>query len=219
MDTSLNSTLPTTNPYSLSDTVSNIPSTDIVDWVKIELRTGASASEATTVVATRAAFLKSNGSIVDTDGTSDVKFTGVSDGDYYVVIMHRNHLAVMSAGTVSLSGSSSTLYDFTSGSSQFYGGSTGAKELETGVWGMIAGDGNGNGQVQNNDSENIWKPDNGTSGYKNSDFNMNGEVQNNDNENYWKPNNGRGTQVPNEILTPRMRTNNFTSSKKMLLLK
>ena len=26
---------------------------------------------------------------------------------------------------------------------------------------MIAGDGNGNGQVQNDDSENIWKSDNG----------------------------------------------------------
>ena len=61
---------------------------------------------------------------------------------------------------------------------------------------MIAGDGNCNGQVQNNDSEDIWKPENGTSGYKYSDFNMNGQVQNDDNENYWKPNNGRGTQVP-----------------------
>ena len=120
----------------------------------------------------------------------------MTEGDYYIVIKHRNHLSVMSDETVHLTNIITTLYDFTTSSDQFYGGGVGAKDLGSGVWGMIAGDGNGNGQVQNNDSEDIWKPDNGTSGYKNSDFNMNGQVQNNDNEDYWKPNNGRGSQVP-----------------------
>lgn len=192
MSTYLNNILPTSDPYSLNESVHSIPSADIVDWVKVQLRT-----TTTSVAATRAAFIKKDGSIVDLDGSSNIRFSGVSNGNFYIVIEHRIHLAVMSAGTIALSSSSSTLYDFTTASSKFYGGSSGAKEVETGVWGMIAGDGNGNGQVQNNDSENIWKPDNGTSGYKNSDFNMNGQVQNNDNENYWKPNNGRGTQVPN----------------------
>ncbi len=89
-----------------------------------------------------------------------------------------------------------TTYDFTTGSSQYYGGTAGAKELQSGVWGMIAGDGNGNGQVQNNDAEDVWAPANGTAGYLDADFNMNGQVQNNDKEDYWKPNNGKGTQVP-----------------------
>ena len=166
--------------------------TAIVDWVLVELRSGETPSTAITV-SKRAAFIVSDGNIVDLDGISPVKFNGAA-GDYYIVIKHRNHLAIMSAGIVSLP--NGTTYDFTIGSGQFYGGSSGAKELETGVWGMIAGDGNCNGQVQNNDSEDIWKPENGTSGYKYSDFNMNGQVQNDDNENYWKPNNGRGTQVP-----------------------
>jgi hypothetical protein len=164
--------------------------TDIVDWVLIEIK-----NSSLVTVGKRAAFLKSDGSIVDLDGTSPVEFKGRPAGDYYIVIRHRNHLAVMSLGTVSLSGSS-PLYDFTTGSGQYYGGVSAANEIETGVWGMIAGDGNGNGQVQNNDSEDIWKPDNGLSGYRNSDFNMNGQVQNNDNEDYWKPNNGKGSQVP-----------------------
>ena len=195
MGTGLNGILPTNDPYSVGENVVSIPSATIVDWVKVQLR-----GTTTTVTATRAAFIKNDGSIVDLDGTSPVKFNGVSDGNYYVVVIHRNHLAVMSAGTLALSGGSSTLYNFTTASTQFYGGATGAKDLGSGVWGMIAGDGNGNGQVQNNDSENIWKPDNGTSGYKNSDFNMNGQVQNNDDENYWKPNNGKGTSVP--AITP-----------------
>ena len=67
---------------------------DIVDWVLVELRTGTAAG---TKVATRAAFLKSDGTIVDTDGTSPVQFTGLSAGNYYIVIRHRNHLAIMSA--------------------------------------------------------------------------------------------------------------------------
>jgi len=51
--------------------------------------------------------------------------------------------------------------------------------------------------VQNNDSEEYWKLQNGLSGYKEADFNLNGQVQNNDNETFWVPNNGKGTQVPN----------------------
>jgi len=190
MNTSL--TVPTTDPYGEGVTVGGIPS-GVVDWVKLELR---KESTPGVVAATRAAFLKSDGSIVDLDGTSPVKMYGVTNGNYFIAVKQRNHVAVMSHDAQALSSSTSTLYDFTTGSNKFYGEDVGAKDLGSGVWGMMAGDGNGNGQVQNDDSENIWKPDNGTSGYKNSDFNMNGQVQNDDNENYWKPNNGKGTQVP-----------------------
>ncbi len=186
-------TIPTSDPYSLGESVISIPD-DVVDWVLVELRKGLTATSAT-FVSSRAAFIKNDGSIVDLNGTSPVEFNGVSAGNYYIIVKHRNHLGVMSASVVSLS-SSSTLYDFTTASNKFYGESAGAKDLGSGVWGMIAGDGNGNGQVQNDDSENIWKSANGTSGYKNSDYNMNGQVQNDDNENYWKINNGKGSQVP-----------------------
>jgi len=197
MTTSLNSQgfLPHKQPYNIlpwnypgTERVLNIPR-DVVDWLLLELR-----NSTTEVAATRSTFLNNDGNIVDLDGISPVKFYGVSGGNYYIVIKHRNHLPIMSATPVPLSNDNT--YDFTINSDQFYGGVNATNEIETGVWGMIAGDGNGNGEVQNDDSENIWKPDNGTSGYKNSDFNMNRQVQNDDNENYWKPNNGRGTQVP-----------------------
>ena len=166
--------------------------TTLVDWVLVELRTGTSSS---TIVAQRAGFLKSDGTIVGLDGVSPLRF-GLPAGDYYIVIRHRNHLAIMSNNAVTMNDDHTIkFYDFTTSQSQAYGTNAMA-DLGDGNFGMIAGDGNGNGQVQNNDSENIWKPDNGTSGYKNSDFNLNGQVQNNDNENFWKPNNGKGTQVP-----------------------
>jgi hypothetical protein len=199
MSSSLNSVLPLAQPYNVTPwNYSGLESvaagffsshTDIVDWVLAELRKASDKN----VVATRAAFIKSDGSIVDLDGTSPVEFNEDA-GNFYIAIEHRNHLAVMSANPITLP--NSTPYDFTTDSDKFYGEDTGAKDLGAGVWGMIAGDGNGNGQVQNDDSEEIWKPDNGTSGYKRSDYNMNGQVQNDDNENFWKPNNGRGSQVP-----------------------
>jgi hypothetical protein len=178
-------------------TVSAIPS-NVVDWVLIELR----SSTTSPAIGYRSAFLRYDGVVVGDDGI-DVVPVDVPAGDYFIVIRHRNHLAVMSKDDFPVALSSypdvATLYDFTTGSDQFHGGSAGAIQIDTSPirWGMISGDGNSNGQVQNDDSENIWKPENGTPGYKNSDFNLNGQVQNDDNENYWKPNNGRGSQVPN----------------------
>lgn len=179
--------------YAITENVTSIPS-GVVDWVLVELRSGISPD---TRAARRAALLKSEGSIVDLDGTSALTLSILTEGNYYIVVYHRNHCAVMSSSARSFSASTTTSYDFINGDgSQFYpGDGSGATELGTNIWGMITGDANSNGQVQNNDSENYWKPENGTSGYKNTDFNMNGEVQNNDNEEYWKPNNGRGSQV------------------------
>jgi hypothetical protein len=126
--------------YTGSESVTSVPS-DVVDRVLVELRTGTSSG---TKVATRAAFLKSNGTIVDLDGSSRVTFTGKVAGNYFIVVRHRNHLAVMSANPVSLSASSS-LYDFTTGLAEFYGGD--AADLGGGVYGMYAGDANTDGVI------------------------------------------------------------------------
>ena len=204
MNTYLNSAgyLPTLQPFNSSPlTYSGVEKvrssffsthTNIVDWVFVELRTGTSAS---TIVAQRAGLLKSNGTIVGLDGVSPLRF-GLPAGDYYIVIRHRNHIAIMSSTAVTMS-SNPTInsYDFTTAQTFAYGTNAMA-DLGDGNFGMIAGDGNGNGQIQNNDSEDFWKPKNGILGYENADYNMNGQVQNNDNEDFWKPNNGRGSQVP-----------------------
>ena len=92
--------------------------------------------------------------------------------------------------------SSVASWDFTTGSGQYYGGATGAQELETDVWGMIAGDADGDGQVQNTDKNVEWRSQVGQSGYKEADFNLNGQVQNDDKNLVWRYNVGRGSQVP-----------------------
>ena len=204
MNATLNSLgdLPTSDPYSQGESVPagffSAHST-IVDWVLVGLRTGTAAA---TTIKTRAAFIKMNGDIVDLDGTSRVCFMGVSPGDYYIVIRHRNHLAVMSASAVSLSNTGTT-YDFTTGDgSQFYpGNGSGAKLLESSpsnVWGMIAGDGNSDNIIDARDKNNFWRTENGTSwSYsKYSDFNLDGNLDATDKNNFWRPNNGTSSQVP-----------------------
>lgn len=71
---------------------------DIVDWVLIELR---DANAPATIVATRAAFVTQDGSLVETDGSSHaIAFQNIANNYYHVVIKHRNHLAIRTADPV-----------------------------------------------------------------------------------------------------------------------
>lgn len=163
----------TTYNYSAS-TVASIPDSDIVDWILVELRTGTADS---TKAATRAGFLKSDGTIVDIDGSSRLSFSGVTPGNYYVVVRHRNHLGIMSSSAISLN-SNSALYDFTTAQSQAYtSGTDPMAALSGNSFGMIAGDADNNGTIDyENDLLIQWVPNFGLYGYYPADFNLNGTV-------------------------------------------
>ena len=170
----------------------------IVDWVLIQLRTGADAAHATTVVGQRAAFLKSDGTVVDLDGTSPVSFSGTEYGtsngvqyasNYYIVIKHRNHLAVMSNTPASLTGGNTLSYDFTGGGAY---GTNAMASLGGGKYGMWAGDVNGNGTITYSDVDNDrlailtklgYIQTTTVSGYFAEDTNMDGTVQYSDVDN------------------------------------
>ena len=90
----------------------------IVDWVLIELRNALSPS---TVVTRKAALVQRDGDVVESsDGVSPVVFVGTTAGSYYVVVRHRNHLGVMTASPVTLSGSSAVSVNFTSAATNNY---------------------------------------------------------------------------------------------------
>lgn len=177
--------------YNGEETVNSIPE-DAVDWVLLELRSGTSSS---TTKAKRAAFIKTDGSIVDLNGVSKVRIKGVEAGDYYLVIRHRNHLAIMSASKITLS-SNPSLYDFTTASNKAYGNG-GQTSLGNGKYGMYAGDGNGNGTVNSADANNTWKQQNGNIGYHAGDYDVNGGVNIVDKNDKWKINQGKSSKVPN----------------------
>jgi hypothetical protein len=161
--------------------VRSIPNANVVDWVLVELRSGTAAS---TKVETQAAFLLNDGTVVDVDGLRDLEFNVATAGNYYIVIRHRNHLAVMSAAAVTLPNASA--YDFTLGQGQAYDGTTPMKDL-TGAFGMWAGDANGDGIVKFSGPSNDQSVLIGVlgtanlgmskSGYYGSDLNLDGQVK------------------------------------------
>jgi hypothetical protein len=212
MNTVLNSSslLPTTQPYSSYSSHSysgteSVSSTTwfalyptIVDWVLVELRTGTPTSPPMTSVETRAGFILSTGHIVATDGTSPLTFwTATPGNNYYITVYHRNHLGIMSASSVSMPCSSSaTSYDFTTAQSQAYNnGNNPMIQISTGVYGMIAGDANGNGFVGSSDVI-LWRFYQGYFDYLGADANMSGFVNSTDLNIYIRPNQGLATQVP-----------------------
>ncbi len=189
MTTQINSLIPNTSPYSEDPrTVSQIPST-IVDWVLVSLRTAANGAN----IVSKSAFLRNDGKIVDDDGTTEEIIMNADEENYFIVIKHRNHLAVMSATAIALNGTTSTLCDFTTSESQFYG-SGGSVQLENGIWGMWSGDADGSGVVDAADRNSTWNNRN-KSGYETSDVNLSGVVDAGDRNNTWN-NRNKSSAVP-----------------------
>jgi hypothetical protein len=190
------SPFPLTQPYSASpwnysgtENVGSVPA-NVVDWVYIELRSADIPDNATaaTIFGKRAAFLKSDGSIVDIDGTSPVKFTyGTPSGpNVYVVIKHRNHLAIMSSSGVLKNGSGVYIYDFTDAGTKTYGYPDGIK-MKGGKWSMVGGNGYPNDLLDTDDLSYSW---NSQFGYYDGYFNMSGLVDTDDLSYIWNINFG-----------------------------
>ncbi len=181
--------------YSGSESVSSVPA-NVVDWVLVELRDAANAVSASpgTLVSCQAAFLMKNGNIKYLDACANLDFNVTLSQEMFIVIRHRNHLDIMSA-TALTETDGVYQYDFSSGVNQVFGGNLAHSELTTGVWGMMSGDGNGDGEVDNVDKDDIWVPEQSSIGYLSGDYDMNGAV-NNDDLNLWDTNSGKGSGVP-----------------------
>jgi serine protease AprX len=204
MNTDLNPFLPLSHPYGDPpfnhtglESVPFIPGNDVVDWVLIELRDAPVADLASeeTILARRAAFLLSDGRVVDLDGTSSLQFSVSVVKKMYVVVRHRNHLDILSYYPLIVQNDSST-YDFSTGSVKTFGNIAGSKEITSGNWGMIAGDGNADGIVDVFDKIEEWEIQAGSQGYYFSDYDLNTQISNQDKDDIWLPNVGHSSQLP-----------------------
>ena len=180
--------------YAGTENVASFPS-DVVDWVLVELRdaTDAASAGSGTVLMRQAALLLDDGSITGLDGISDLQFNTSATQQLFAVIYHRNHLAVISANPLTESGGVYT-YDFSDDMGKAYGGPLAQKQIN-GIWCMIVGDADANGQINNVDKNDYWLLQNGNVGYNESDFDMSAIVQAPDKDK-WETNTGKGTQVP-----------------------
>ncbi len=133
--------LPLINPYNiapwdfaLATSMTNIPP-DAVDWVLVEAR---EASDFTQVRSSAVCLLKTDGTLMHTDGSAGVVLPDLDpDSDYYLVIRHRNHMDIITANPVSVN--NTILHDLTKANNVMMGTST-LKEISAGQYAMLAGD-------------------------------------------------------------------------------
>ncbi len=117
------------------------------------------------------ALVDSNKAFLSPNGTDTVSFTHVTNGSYYIVVRHRNHLETWSATTQLFTTSSFVNYDFTTGSNKAYGNNM--KQVGS-VWVLYAGDINQDGAIDINGADadyTIYKSQFGMAGYIPSDLN------------------------------------------------
>jgi len=181
--------------YPGPENITAIPNPDIVDWILVELRDTIAAEFATpeSVVARQAAFLLKDGSIASIDGVSNLRFDISIKDSLFVVIYHRNHLSIMSANPL-IQSEGIYIYDFSIGDDQVFNGAAGHKDLG-GIWGMFAGDGNKDGEI-NQDDKTIWTTEAGQNGYFFTDYNLDGQNDNPDKNDFLISNLGKESQIP-----------------------
>jgi hypothetical protein len=158
------------------------PSEDIIDWILMELRDAPDIASATseTIIARKALFLRNDGAIRGISGEiNDLPVFPVQVNDsLFVVIRHRNHLAVISAKPLQKQ-DSVYVFDFTTGFDKVYGGDAGYKQLSSTVWGMVSGDINADGRIDTTEVLS-WRTYAGAMGYLNADVNLDAQVENRD---------------------------------------
>ena len=182
--------------YSGNENVNTVPP-NVVDWILIELRDAPDIMSAglSSRLALQAAFLMNDGSVKALDGMSNLQFNASVNHHLFAVIYHRNHLPVISNYPLTES-EGIYLYDFSNGEDKAYGGMLAQKQIDNGIWGMISGDSDASGTIDDSDKSSIWDLEAGVSGYLHSDLNLDVQSNNHDKNEFWLPNLGAGSQIP-----------------------
>ncbi|MCB2219845.1 MAG: hypothetical protein KQI35_05560 [Bacteroidetes bacterium] len=203
MNTTLNTAgiIPLSQPFSGppwdypgTETVANIPP-DVVDWILLEYRDAADINSATfeATIGKQAAFIRNDGQIVNLNGSAPPLFNLTLNDNLFVVIWHRNHLPVLSANPL-IETAGVYSYDFTISAEQAYEGNQ--NDLGSGAFGMISGDLNADGIIDEFDLSTQWNIEAGAFGYFSGDVNLDAQVDNQDKDEFWINNIGKTEQFP-----------------------
>ncbi len=159
----------------------------IVDWVYIEVRSGANAHQ---IIATKRALIQRDGDVVDTNGSTSIFLPGLATGQYFISLKHRNHLGIMTANAITLN-LVPELINFTQPSYPVWVNAMITANPPRKISGsaalMITGDANFNKNVRYNGLNNdkaavlavvgVATPNNVVNGYRPEDVNMDGQVK------------------------------------------
>lgn len=125
---------------------------------------------------------------------ASISFSNANTGNYYMLVYHRNHLAVATRFRAAVTRGSSVNYDFTTDSAKAFGFNMVKVSTSPVRWGMIPGDANRDGFVDGLD-QTIWIGQNGFDGYLSADFNGDSFVDGLD-QTIWILYNGNGSFLP-----------------------
>ena len=170
MRTGLNGKIPLTSPYQDAITSPCIPDS-AVDWIYVELRLTSTG----TTVCGKSMFLMKSGEICD-PLYDHPGFDNIGCGLYFIVIRHRNHLAILSDKKCQFK-DEGTAEEIDLSLSENIFGDDAIKELGKGTCVICCGDVDGNCQVNTNDYVNWYNSFlQGETGYRAADVNFDGEV-------------------------------------------
>lgn len=117
--------------------------------------------------------------LVSDSGKAELTFNGLANGNYYIVITHRNSLETWSVNALSMTEGSVMTYDFTTASSKAYGDNL--FQSEPGVYSDYSGEVIKDGSINLNDIIAVSNAATGfATGYVNTDVNGDGLVNLND---------------------------------------
>lgn len=167
--------------------------TEVVDWVLVEFIDAENAESATTTGSflEKALLVKKDGNLINQHMETPKLIGGHTlEHDLFIIIRHRNHIDVLSNNPLSYDEDSGIYsYDFSNDIKKAYGGTMGYKMIGTDLYGMVAGDGNGENSIGVKDF-NIWRQNAGLENtYNPTDYLLNGSVNVSD-FNIWRPNAG-----------------------------
>jgi hypothetical protein len=118
------------------------------------------------------ALKDSTNAILDSTGNTLISFANANNGNYYIIVKHRNHLETWSAAPQVFATNSTTIFNFTDNITKAYGSNM--KQVGS-VFVLYGGDANQDGYVNGTDYP-IFKSQFGLSGYLSADFNGDGFV-------------------------------------------
>jgi hypothetical protein len=118
------------------------------------------------------ALKDSTNAILDSTGNTLISFANANNGNYYIIVKHRNHLETWSAAPQVFSTGNVTNFNFTDNITKAYGSNM--KQVGS-VFVLYGGDANQDGYVNGTDYP-IFKSQFGLSGYLPADFNGDGFV-------------------------------------------
>ncbi|MBN1998862.1 DUF11 domain-containing protein, partial [candidate division KSB1 bacterium] len=202
-----NSMIPIISPYPDARNAgvvnSNDLPADIVDWVYLQFRPAGDYEETEIVLGNDATgiscFLRDDGRIVDIDGSDGVRVAGLPEGQYYLIVDHRNHLKVMSATPVdtreltdyNFGSTPKHYYDFTEAITQYL--TPTGENLDRGCsqtpvdgkWMMSAGDGEKSHSVDQWDYNRWFELSDLNVGYWQLDHDLGGQIEGRDESFYY----------------------------------